>query len=123
MDILLNQQALQIPKHLDHKLFEKAIKSYEKDPDAKVLDFSVSAGSNIGDNFGSQIFRVKIKFSSKYRKEEEISVIVKTCDRQFTVGGLSNFDGMKEIFIIESEIYGKILPEVKYLLKESFWPG
>lgn len=123
MDVLISQQALKVPEHLNRQLFEKAIRSYEKDSSAKVLDFSVSSGANAGDNFGSQIFRVKIKFSSKYRKEAEISTIVKTIEKTFNLAGLSDFDKQKTAFVIEAEIYGKILPDMKDLLKESFWPG
>jgi hypothetical protein len=123
MDLLIDQKTLSFPQHLDQKLFEKAVKSYERDSNAKVLDFSISPGSNVGDNFGSQIYRVKIKFTSKYRKEAEISTIVKTIEKSFNVGGMSNFDDMKKVFVMEAEVYGKILPEVKDLLKESFWPG
>lgn len=119
---MASQETPPVPQHLNHQLFEKVIKNYEKDPTAKVHSFSVSAGANAGDNFGSQIYRVKINFTSKYRKNFEISTIVKTLEKTFNVGGLSDFENQKKAFVIEAEIYGKVLPEVKDLLKESFWP-
>lgn len=122
MDVYNNEKVPTFPKHLDQNLFEKAIRSFEKDPNAKVNDFSITSGSDTGDNFGSQIFRVKIKFSSKYRTAE-ISTIVKTIEKTFNVAGLSDFDNQKTAFVIEAEMYGKILPEIKDLIKESYWPG
>lgn len=122
MDIFTNQQQLTIPGHLDLNLFENAIQSYEKDSNAKVHDFSISPGSSPGDHFGSKIFRVKIKFTSKNKKEEEITTIVKTIEENISLGGLSIFEMFKNVFAIENELYTKILPEIENLLGESFWP-
>lgn len=68
------------PSWMDDRFFEKVVREMEKDPQAMVENFSISAGSKPGDNFASSIFRAQISFKSKFTKAEtkSISVIIKT---------------------------------------------
>lgn len=107
-----------VPDFLDDKFFDKVIRQAEKDPNAKVSHFEISAGSKPGDNFGSAIFRAKITFTSKYAKEDKtISVIIKT--KPILGPEMAAWTEIMEkapFFRNEMEIYGKILPEVQSLL-------
>lgn len=105
-----------VPSWMDQSFFEKVVKEMEKDQQAQVQEFSVTAGSKPGDNFASSIFRGAISFSSKFTggKTKSISVIIKT----EIVGG---FEGMHDflrespMFRNEMEMYGKVLPEIQSL--------
>ena len=64
---------------LNQEFFDKAIQSYESDPQAKVISFDIVAATQPGENFASAVYRATIKFTSKYSKnEKEMSVIIKT---------------------------------------------
>lgn len=124
MEALLNIAKLSYPAHLDQNLFEKAIRSYQRDQTAKVLEFSIEPGSKLGDNFGSHVYRAKIKFTSKFQKgETEISVIIKTLGDSMDDAILGfKRDGFIKIFKVEIEMYEKVLPEFESILGETFWP-
>lgn len=123
MEAFLNAAKLNYPSHLNQNLFEKAIRSYKRDQSAKVLEFSIEAGSNYGDNFGSHVYRSKIRFTAKNEKGEvEISVIIKTLGD--SMGAIPGFEREKylKLFEIEIEMYEKVLSEIGGLLGEEFWP-
>lgn len=123
MEAFLKAAKINYPSHLDQKCFEKAIQSYKRDPSAKVLDFTLEPGSNYGDNFGSHVYRSKIKFTSKNVKgENEITVIIKTLgDSMGTTPGFEREKYLK-VFETEIEMYEKVLTEIENLLGEKFWP-
>jgi hypothetical protein len=106
------------PDYLDEKYFDKVIRHIEKDPNAKVSSFEVTAGSEPGQNFGSALFRGKIAFKSKYSKDEKkISVIIKT--KPILGPEMAQWAELMEkspLFRTEMEVYGKILPEMQSIL-------
>lgn len=127
MEAFLNSAKADFPPHLNQELFEKAIRNFEKDPNAKVDEFKVELGSKLGDNFGSHVYRAKIKFTSKNRKgyvPTEISVIIKTLGENMgqSIPGVER-DKYEALFKIEIEMYEKVLPEISALLHEEFWPS
>lgn len=105
-----------VPSWMDKKFFEKVVREMEKDQQAQVQEFNVTAGSKPGDNFASSIFRGVINFKSKFTEDniKSISIIIKTQ----ILGG---FDGMHDflrespMFRNEMEMYGKVLPEIQSL--------
>lgn len=98
---------------INNEFLEQVIRRYEKDPEAIVHNFKVTPGSKPGENFSTVIFRIKIQFSSKFQKNQEISVILKT---------VAEKDGYKKdlmesnrSFETEIEMYENVLPEVRNL--------
>ena len=105
-----------VPDWMDRTFFEKVVQEMEKDSEAKVENFNVSAGSNPGDNFASSIYRGKIDFKSKFTGNEtkSISVIIKT---QIINGieGMQDFVKESPMFRNEMEMYNEVLPEIQTL--------
>ena len=94
--------AKEIPSWLDQDLFDKAIRSYEADPQAKVNSFDIKAATNPGENFASAVFRATIKFTSKYQKnEKEMSVIIKTQPVNVDLPGMEH---MKDTTLFSNEM-------------------
>lgn len=116
MDIL--NFAKSVPEWMNESFFDKVIRHMERDPQAKVLEFDVKAGSNPGDNFASSIFKSLLKFKSKFTKNETktISVIIK-CQMAVGVGapGMSDFLTESPLFRNEMEMYGEVLPQIQSL--------
>lgn len=105
-----------VPSWMEQTFFEKVVREMEKDQNAKVENFTVSAGSKPGDNFASSIFRGKIEFKSKFTqgKSKFISVIIKT---QIMGGfeGMHDFLRESPMFRNEMDMYSRVLPEIKSL--------
>lgn len=103
------------PSWMDKSFFEKVVRQFEKDPQAQLQDFKITAGSKPGDNFSSAVFRGAITFKSKYTKGEAktISTFIKV-QPQFP----PEFQHMQNsaLFKTEMEMFAKILPEI-----ESLW--
>jgi Ecdysteroid kinase-like family len=107
------------PEWLDQSLFEKAIRHYQNDSKAEVFEFSIKPASQPGQNFGSAIFRASITYKSKFTKDKAtISVIIKTQPAAVELPGMEHFKD-PALFIVESEMYDKILPEFQNLLSSA----
>lgn len=105
------------PPWLDKAFFEKVVKVKENDPEAVVEEFNVTPGSKPGDNFASAIFRVSIKFKSKHTDgTKTISTVLKVQPNYPPeMAHLQN----NLIFKNETEMYGKVLPEILELWKAA----
>lgn len=109
----------EIPSWLDQELFDKAIQSHESDPQAKVISFEIKAATNPGKNFASAVFRGKVKFTSKYSKDEnEMSVIIKT---QPVTVDLPMMAYLKDTTLFENEIgvYINVLGKIQELISSA----
>lgn len=106
------------PEWMDKNFFEKVIRHKENDPQAQVLEFSVSAGSKPGDNFASSLFRATITFQSKFTQNQPkvISVIIKIEIMQ-PLEVMEDLFKDSPLFRNEMEMYGKVLPEIQSLWK------
>ncbi|XP_070509090.1 uncharacterized protein [Chironomus tepperi] len=108
--------AKEVPTWLNQELFDKAIRSYQSDPQAKVTSFDIKAATKPGENFASAVFRAAIKFTSKYSKDEkEMSVIIKTQPVNVDLPGM---DHMRDTTLFETEIavYTKVLDKIQELI-------
>lgn len=116
-DKVLNLAA-NIPPFLDQTFFDKVIRHAEKDVNAKVTKFELSAGSKPGENFASAIFRASITYKSKYTQgEKTMSVIIKT--KPILGPEMAAYAEILEkspFFRNEMALYGKILPDIQLLL-------
>ena len=108
--------ASSIPSWLDLDLFDKAIQSYESDPQAKVSSFDIKTATQPGENFASAVFRAIVKFTSKYQQDEkEMSVIIKT---QPAAIDLPYMAYMNDTTLFENEIglFTNVLGRVQELI-------
>ena len=106
----------EIPSWLDQNLFDRAIQNYESDPQAKVNSFELVPALQPGQNMASAVFRGKVKFKSKYSKDEkEMSIIIKT---QPVTIDLPFMAYMKDTTLFETEIgvYTNVLGRVQELI-------
>jgi len=104
---------------LNQELFDKAIQSYESDPQAKVNSFDIKAATAPGENFASAVYRAIIKFTSKYQKDEkELSVIIKT---QPVTVDMPDMEILQETTIYDTEIaaYTEVLVKVQELFEAA----
>jgi len=112
----------QIPSWLDQDLFDKAIRSFEADPQAKINNFDIKPATKPGENFASAVFRATIRFISKYQvDEQEVSVIIKT---QPVNVDLPNMDHLKDptLFKNEIEVYTNVLEKIQELITSVGYP-
>jgi hypothetical protein len=106
-----------IPPWLDQAPFEKAFRSYEKDPAAKIHSFDLKAATQPGENFASAVFRGSVSFSSKYTKGEKvISVIIKTQPIGVDLPGAEHLQDTT-LFETEIGVYNDVLPAIQSLLQ------
>ena len=103
------------PPWMDKIFFEKVIRHHEKDVEAEVINFVITPGSNKAEHFASILFRCALTFSSKFHKNGNVSLIIKTMPHE---------EGFKKdmledapVFKTEMKMYGEILPEIENLLK------
>ena len=109
----------QIPSWLNQDLFDKAIRSFEPDPQAKVNNFDIKPATKPGENFASAVFRATIRFTSKNQEDEqEISVIIKTLPVNVD---LPNMDHMSDttLFKVETAAYSNVLEKIQNLISSA----
>jgi len=109
----------QLPSWLNQELFDKAIQSYESDPQAKVNSFNIKPATAPGENFASAVYRAVIKFTSKYSKNvKEMSVIIKTQPVNVDLPGMEH---MKDTTLFENEIgvYLNVLGKIQDLISSA----
>jgi hypothetical protein len=103
-----------IPTILNKELFEKALENKFKHS-VKVIDFQISAGSKKGDNYTSDIYRVKISYESQGRRSDAFIIVKYMIDREEVRKVLlENFIVQKE-----KEMYEKVLPRINQVLGEK----
>lgn len=118
MDDKVLNLAKVIPSFLDQSFFDKVVRSMEKDPNAKVTQFDIKAGSKPGENFASAIFRCSMTFKSKFTKvDKTISVIIKT--KPILEPEMADYAAILDnspFFRNEMALYGNILPDIQTLM-------
>jgi hypothetical protein len=107
-----------IPDWMNQSFFEKVVRQMEKDQQASVSNFDISAASKPGENFASAVFRASITFKSKFTKTDKtISVIIKTKPSLGPeMAAYAAILDAAPFFRIEMELYGKVLPDIQSLL-------
>lgn len=97
---------------MSKEYFKSVLTAYEGHDDLEVSEFSVSSGTNKGENFASAIFRVTIKYLL-HGETKETQLIVKT---QPENGAISEMLSEMGVFEAESHIYRSILGECGSLI-------
>lgn len=105
-----------LPKFIDKKFLQKAIKSYKNDDTIQLIDYSVN--SAFSQHFASEMFQVKINFlSTKHSKTEVINVVIKAkpikdvLKMEVVAGG--------PLFETEISMYRKALPAIQRLFEQN----
>ncbi|CRL00980.1 CLUMA_CG014220, isoform A [Clunio marinus] len=101
------------PKWLNIFFFEKVIKHYCKDEEAKVMEFVIRSGSKPGESFASDLLRASINYLT-VSGTKSISVIVKMMPSKEE----GDIDG-KRLFMNEMKMYGDTLIDINRVLVEA----
>lgn len=101
------------PTWLDKFFFENVIKFHTKDSSSIVNDFTISSGSNSGENFASEMFRAVINYSTTKAESSSISVIIKLKPKE------SGDIGAERMFIAEMKMYSETLIDINRLLLKA----
>lgn len=100
----------QHPEWLNKSFFERVIKYYSGDDEAKVNEFAIQSGSKPGESFASDLLRASINYATE-SESISISVIVKTIP--LTQEG--EIDG-RQLFMTELKMYGETLIDINRVL-------
>ena len=113
-----------VPDWLDKDFFAKVIRNYTKDEEAILVSFSIRSGSNAGENFASDLFRVTLNYSKTPRTStagdvtrniETISVIVKSLPVNEDV----DIDNHR-MFLNEMRMYGESLVDIDRIVRMAY---
>ncbi|XP_069690944.1 uncharacterized protein [Periplaneta americana] len=104
------------PKWMSTSFFESALRSAEEDNNITVISTEVTAATAAGDNYGSEMYRVVVKFR-RGTKTEEISIIVKASKQQ-SQGMIAKMMSVRNIFDQETAAFAIVFPTMYKLLDE-----
>lgn len=62
---------------INKEFLQEALQNYTKDPELHVTDFSQEHATAKGDNYMSFLYRVTVEYTTRKRKKESKSVIIK----------------------------------------------
>ncbi|KAH8298273.1 hypothetical protein KR018_012357 [Drosophila ironensis] len=111
-----NADELEAPEWLNAKFIERVLSEYEKRPELKVTNLTVTPGSAQGDHYASAMFRATTDYTTS-RGNFSKSLIVKTMPEQ--EGHKKDLLGDLDIFSTEIGMYTKALPEFERILREA----
>lgn len=107
-------EQLKVPECLNNSFFEKVLRNGLKVNEVTVKDTTIKIATSAGDNYCSDIYRVKLNYSiGKNGKPEQISLIIKSMPFLEHRGPvLEDY----EVFDKEVEMYTKTLPRLSAML-------
>lgn len=113
------------PKHLDVALFEEVLETALRTARVQLESIHCSMGSSTGENYCSQIYRVRLKYRLQTGKNSQTSsrqmaVIVKSIPRIETVEFIEDL----QVYLKEKITYYEVLPRLELLMqcKRRFGP-
>lgn len=107
------------PDWMDDKFFQDALRNGLKKKDLILTECVVLPATAVGDNYASQMFRIRSKLKEGEKSEiKEFSFIVKT----FPLGKFAEKMHLGEFFDKESRMFTKTLPKTHELLVKAY-PG
>ncbi|KAJ4442925.1 hypothetical protein ANN_04522, partial [Periplaneta americana] len=114
--IMTSSNETSMPEWMSTSFFEKALRSAEEDNTITVISTDVKAATAAGDNYGSDMYRVVVKFRRR-NETEEISIIVKAL-KQVSNGVLAKIAGLRKVFDQETTAFAIVFPAMYNLLNE-----
>ncbi|XP_034099228.2 uncharacterized protein LOC117564518 [Drosophila albomicans] len=114
------------PRHLDAPFFEEVVETALRTARIQLLGIHCSLGSSTGENYCSQIYRVRIKYrwdnngKKASQQEHQMSVIVKSIPRIESVEFIEDL----QVYLKEKITYYEVLPRLELLMqcKRRFGP-
>lgn len=112
------------PKHLDVPFFTEVLETALRTSRIQLTGIHCSMGSSTGENYCSQIYRVKLNYRQQNgkasQKDEQMAVIVKSIPRIDSVEFLEDL----QVYLKEKITYYELLPRLELLTqcKRRFGP-
>ncbi|XP_055844513.1 uncharacterized protein LOC129910933 [Episyrphus balteatus] len=102
------------PESLNVRFFQDVLENALLESDLKIRKVSIKLGSTIGDNYCSQIYRVRISFCRRDddQKLEDLSVIVKSMPESDALKFLQDLKAFNK----EKIFYANMIPRMEILL-------
>lgn len=112
--IVYDQEVLASPpKHLDVAFFEEVLETALRTSHVQLIQIHCALGSSTGENYCSQIYRVKLTYRRQDGKEEQTGVIVKSIPRIDSVEFIEDL----QVYLKEKITYYELLPRLELLMK------
>lgn len=99
---------------ITNKFFQKILQSDQNNNNIKVQSILIKAALGKGENYTSQMLRVKVTYTTDTTTTNEYSFVVKATVPNPEVAAIFKEMGL---FKIEVSVYQNILPKVEKLLK------
>lgn len=113
-----NSDELNPPEWMNQSFFVTVLKSFESDKNnITVNNVNLAPATKNGDHYASVMFRAKVTYSTSTKKNEVISLIVKTMPVED--GQKKELLGDTPLFDTEIKMYSEVLPEMERLLKQA----
>lgn len=116
--IVYDQEVLAAPpKHLDVPFFEEVLETAMRTSHVQLLGIHCGLGSSTGENYCSQIYRVKLTYrrqdGTTAEKDQQLGVIVKSIPRIDSVEFIADL----QVYLKEKITYYELLPRLELLMK------
>lgn len=108
----MTTEQAEVQSWMNNEYFESILTKYEGQADLKLRDFSVSAGTNKGENYASQIFRATLNYLLN-GEPKETSFILKTSPASDAVSAMLEEMGT---FPGEAHIFENVIPECQRMI-------
>lgn len=119
MSISYSADVVPEPKHLDLEFFNDVLENALLRNNFLIQNAEFTMGSSAGENYCSQIYRVKVTFkcshSSGETTEDSISLIIKSIPQTEATEFLVDLN----VFLKEKIVYNNVLPRLEVLFKDD----
>lgn len=112
----MEKQQTNIPEYISKEFLEKALQNGLNCKNLTVSDAKIVSGTNVGDNYCSEIYRANVKYIRGI-KTESISLIIKAMPFLEHRGPALN---ELEVFEKELQMYMETLPQMSRLINDEF---
>ncbi|XP_043662320.1 uncharacterized protein LOC122626213 [Drosophila teissieri] len=108
------------PSHLDVAFFEEVLETALRTARVQLLSIHIRMGSSTGENYCSQIYRVKVSFKRTDHPEQHMAFIVKSIPHLDSVEFIDDL----QVYLKEKITYYEVLPRLELLMqcKRRFGP-
>lgn len=111
-------QDIQPPEWLTQDFVQNALREGFQDKSLSISKYSITPATSAGDNYVSQIFRAKITMSSSRKKNEILSVIIKSLPKG---EHMELFVHECQLFTKESRFLADVMPKMHRLFANVGW--
>jgi len=101
------------PSHLDVPFFEEVLETALRTARVQLLSIHIRMGSSTGENYCSQIYRVKVSFKRPDHPEQHMAFIVKSIPHLDSVEFIDDL----QVYLKEKITYYEVLPRLELLMQ------